>query len=136
MSVTFSEAEARAGEWLTVGKVATSCHVSERTVRRWVSEGVVQSRVSREGLRESRLILRESLPATSTVDTPYHATSGSPDTPRPDMATPSVTPQPDTSGHVIEPLGISPDTHALSDIATVTRRAERAEDRLELMLSD
>jgi hypothetical protein len=123
MSVTAGEAGQVSAAWLSVSEAAMACRVSERTVRRWVSDGVVESRMETAGLRESRLILRGSLPASSLTDRECQAT-----------AAPSDMLRQDAAGHGVEGPGINEPTPALSELATVTQRADAAErerDRAE-----
>jgi hypothetical protein len=58
---------ARAGEdWLTVAQAAEAGGVAVRTVRRWVAEGRVESRVARIDYHDVRLIRRGTLPVSDT----------------------------------------------------------------------
>jgi len=125
MSVTISETGNEAAVWLSVSDVAMACHVSERTVRRWVSEGVVQSRMETAGLRESRLILRGSLPGVSADNTPFHAT-----------AAPSAVPRPDMAGAVLEGPRINEPTQSLSEAAPMTWRVDALERERDLIAAE
>jgi hypothetical protein len=49
-------------EWLTLAAPAQLAGVSERTLRRWVAAGAVESRVEEAHGHPARLRLRESLP--------------------------------------------------------------------------
>lgn len=136
MSLTATEASQQAAEWLTVQDAAMACHVSERTVRRWVSESVVESRVTRSGQRDSRLILRSSLPPLSEDDPPCQGTSGA-----------DGVPWGDTTGQGVDDPGIKEPGQGLSESAIgdvsaragigeapfLLLRAEAAEQRAALL---
>ena len=53
-------------EWLTVVEAASIAGVAVRTLRRWVSEGRVESRVGRADHHPVRLVLRSSIPSSGT----------------------------------------------------------------------
>jgi hypothetical protein len=55
-------------EWVTVTAAMTRAGVSRRTIRRWIAEGRVESRLVEEDGREVRLIRGDTLPAAGAGD--------------------------------------------------------------------
>lgn len=51
-----------ASQWVSVGEAAGVSGVSERTIWRYVRDGIVESRQEKRGQQTTRLINRESLP--------------------------------------------------------------------------
>lgn len=127
MSVTFSGTNNGREEWLSVTEAALLARVSERTIQRWIESGRVVSDMSDDGRRRVR---RESLPLS---DRPHPAAATVTDRPAgPDRQVSDVTvtmtdSMTDSMTDVVECRTSSPATHALSDIALATARAEALE---------
>jgi hypothetical protein len=115
--------DAVGSDWLTVAEAAMACRVSERTMRRWVNRGVVSSRITRHGQRQSRLVLRESLPG-GAGDEPLTRGQGTPF---------------DGPGFALSiEAGDSSErgSRSTTETAIVSFRAQVAEEKLEMLAAE
>lgn len=83
MSEAPSQSVSEPGQWMSVGEAAAACAVSERTLWRWIRDGVVESRQEKRGQQSTRLVNPESLPdaVSQSVSEPVSAPgTGCPDT--------------------------------------------------------
>lgn len=120
------------GQWLSVAESAGVSGVSERTVWRWVRDGVVESRHEKRGQQSTRLINRESLPEGVSESVPGCQEVAGVDSASQASTPPSHDVSPDAAG------GDIPHNHrdTEGDKSCHNHRAELAEQKASLLESE
>lgn len=72
-------------EWISVTRAVALTGASERSVRRWVEEGTVTTRLETRGRRQVRLLRRDSLPDGDTKEPAEAPEVAGGDAPQPDL---------------------------------------------------